>query len=90
MGFKSLGPKGGKISGAIAKREMVKSKLQNTVLGKIWTLSDIDRDGQLDEDEFALAMYLIKIKLDDDDLPDQLPTHLIPPSKRLSNGIDNH
>lgn len=87
--FKSLGPKGGKVSGAIAKREMVKSKLQNTVLGKIWTLSDIDRDGQLDEDEFALAMYLIKIKLDDDDLPDELPTHLIPPSKRLTDGVDN-
>ena len=86
--FKSLGPKGGKISGAVAKREMVKSKLQNTVLGKIWTLSDIDRDGQLDEDEFAVAMYLIKIKLDDDDLPDDLPRHLIPPSKRVSNGMD--
>lgn len=87
--FKSLGPKSGKISGAVAKREMVKSKLQNTVLGKIWTLSDIDRDGQLDEEEFALAMYLIKIKLNDDDLPDELPRHLIPPSKRVSNGMDD-
>ena len=88
--FKSLGPKNGKISGAVAKKEMVKSKLQNTVLGKIWTLSDIDRDGQLDEEEFALAMYLIKVKLDeDDDLPDELPTHLIPPSKRVTNGIDD-
>ena len=91
--FKSLGPKNGKVSGAVAKREMVKSKLPNTVLGKIWTLSDIDRDGQLDEDEFAVAMYLMKIKLDDDDLPDELPPHLIPPSKRLSragasNGMD--
>lgn len=88
--FKSLGPKGGKVNGAAAKREMVKSKLQNTVLGKIWTLADVDRDGQLDEDEFALAMYLIKIKLDDDDLPDVLYPHLIPPSKRpgTSNGMD--
>lgn len=88
--FQSLGPKGGKINGAVAKREMVKSKLQNTVLGKIWTLSDIDRDGQLDKDEFALAMYLIKVKLDDDDdLPDELPIHLIPPSKRVKNGMDD-
>ena len=77
-------------NGAVAKREMVKSKLQNTVLGKIWTLSDIDRDGQLDKDEFALAMYLIKVKLDDDDdLPDELPIHLIPPSKRVKNGMDD-
>lgn len=87
--FKSLNPRAGKITGAVAKREMVKSKLQNTVLGKIWTLSDIDRDGQLDQDEFAVAMYLIKIKLDDDDLPDELPTHLIPPSKRVQNGMDD-
>lgn len=88
--FKSLNPKDGKISGAVAKKEMMKSKLQNTVLGKIWTLSDIDRDGLLDEDEFALAMYLIKIKLEDDDLPDELSQHLIPPSKRIqsSNGMD--
>ena len=88
--FKSLGPKNGKVSGALAKREMVKSKLPNTVLGKIWTLADIDRDGQLDQDEFAVAMYLIKIKLDDDDLPDELSNHLIPPSKRrgASNGMD--
>ena len=88
--FKSLNPRDGKVSGAIAKREMVKSKLPNTVLGRIWKLADIDRDGQLDEDEFALAMYLIRIKLDDDDLPDELSAHLIPPSKRLqsSNGMD--
>lgn len=85
--FKSLNPQGGKISGAVAKKEMTKSKLQNNILGKIWTLADIDRDGKLDEDEFALAMYLIKIKLEDDDLPEELSNHLIPPSKRLQSSI---
>lgn len=43
---------------------MVKSKLPNSVLGKIWKLSDVDRDGQLDADEFALANYLINLKLE--------------------------
>ena len=42
---------------------MVKSKLPKSTLAKIWTLSDIDKDGQLDEEEYALAMYLIDIKL---------------------------
>lgn len=65
-----------------AKAEMVKSKLPNSVLGKIWKLSDIDHDGSLDADEFALAMYLIEIKLNDYELPSVLPDHLIPPSKR--------
>lgn len=53
--FHALGPTDGKISGASAKAEMVKSKLPNSVLGKIWKLSDVDRDGMLDSDEFALV-----------------------------------
>lgn len=61
---------------------MVKSKLPNSVLGKIWKLSDVDHDGFLDSDEFALAMHLINVKLDGHDLPSELPTHLVPPSKR--------
>lgn len=66
----------------VAKAEMVKSKLPNSVLGKIWKLSDIDHDGFLDMDEFALAMHLIKVKLEGHDLPSEIPDHLIPPSKR--------
>lgn len=80
--FNSLNPIDGKITGASAKAEMVKSKLPNSVLGKIWKLSDVDKDGMLDSDEFALAMHLIKIKLDGHDLPVDLPAHLVPPSKR--------
>jgi hypothetical protein len=72
----------GKVSGSSAKNEMVKSKLPNSVLGKIWKLSDNDRDGYLDDEEFALAMHLIKIKLENHELPTVLPSHLIPPSQR--------
>ena len=43
---------------------MIKSKLPNNVLGKIWKLADVDKDGMLDADEFALAMHLINVKLD--------------------------
>ncbi|CAG4988776.1 unnamed protein product [Colias eurytheme] len=80
--FQSLGPIDGKVTGAAAKTEMVKSKLPNSVLGKIWKLSDIDKDGFLDEEEFALAMHLIRVKIDGHDLPADLPPHLVPPSKR--------
>ena len=62
---------------------MVKSKLPNNVLGKIWKLSDVDRDGMLDADEFALAMHLMNIKIDGNDLPAELPEHLVPPSKSM-------
>jgi len=66
---------------------MVKSRLPNPVLAKVWRLADCDQDGLLDADEFALAMHLIHVKLDGFDLPDNLPDHLVPPSKkRLLNG----
>lgn len=81
--FESLGPVNGKVSGAAVKQEMVKSKLQNSVLSKIWKLSDVDKDGFLDGDEFALAMHLIRVKLDGHDIPTDLPDHLVPPSKRV-------
>lgn len=61
---------------------MIKSKLPNSVLSKIWKLSDLDKDDMLDSEEFALAMYLIKIKLEGNNLPNELPAHLVPPSKR--------
>ncbi|KAI5709144.1 hypothetical protein M8J76_011196 [Diaphorina citri] len=80
--FSSLNPVDGKVTGANAKAEMVKSKLPNSVLGKIWKLSDVDKDGFLDADEFALAMHLIQVKIGGYDIPTELPDHLVPPSKR--------
>lgn len=80
--FESLNPIDGKVTGAAAKQEMVKSRLPNSTLGKIWKLSDIDKDGMLDADEFALSMHLINIKLEGHELPTDLPSHLIPPSKK--------
>ena len=82
--FMSLGPSKGKITGSVAKKEMIKSRLPNPVLAKVWRLADVDGDGMLDSDEFALAMHLINVKLDGFDLPDDLPGHLVPPSKESS------
>merc|ERR1719412_2720073 len=86
--FESLNPVNGKVTGSAAKKEMVKSRLPNPVLAKVWRLADVDQDGLLDADEFALSMHLINIKLDGFDLPEDLPDHLIPPSKKrhLVNG----
>ena len=81
--FEALDPIDGRITGASAKKEMMKSRLPKNVLARIWALADVDKDGHLDEDEFALAMYLIDVKVkDDDDLPAELPIHLVPPEKR--------
>lgn len=80
--FPTLNPSSGKITGSSAKSELIKSKLPNSVLAKIWRLSDCDKDGYLDLDEWALANYLVKLKVDGYELPNTLPDHLLPPSKR--------
>ena len=41
--LQSLGPHKGKITGSTAKKEMVKSRLPNPVLAKIWRLADVDQ-----------------------------------------------
>ena len=80
--FQKMNPINGKITGAAAKSEMVRSRLPNSILGKVWKLADVDKDGMLDADEWALANHLIKIKLEGHELPVILPDHLIPPSKK--------
>ena len=61
----------------------MRSKLPNSVLRRVWVLADIDQDGMLDSDEFAVAMFLIDHKLSGNDIPESLPERLIPPSKKI-------
>lgn len=86
--FYTLMPINGKVTGINAKKEMMNSRLPNTVLGKIWKLADCDKDGMLDEEEFALAQHLIKVKLEGFELPTELPIHLVPPSHRKNPTAD--
>ncbi|XP_053908787.1 EH domain-containing protein 2 [Cuculus canorus] len=84
--FYGLAPCGGKLSGRRARSWMVSSNLPSSVLGRIWKLSDVDRDGMLDAEEFALAGHLIGAKLEGRGLPADLPPRLVPPSKRRPKG----
>ncbi|CAK6979039.1 EH domain-containing protein 4 [Scomber scombrus] len=86
--FYTLMPVNGKITGVNAKKEMMNSRLPNTVLGKIWKLADCDKDGMLDDEEFALAQHLIKVKLEGYELPSELPEHLVPPIHRKNPTAD--
>eukprot|EP00930_Biecheleria_cincta_P042739 TRINITY_DN2940_c0_g1_i1.p1 TRINITY_DN2940_c0_g1~~TRINITY_DN2940_c0_g1_i1.p1 ORF type:complete len:527 (+),score=86.20 TRINITY_DN2940_c0_g1_i1:67-1647(+) len=77
--FSALGPNThGKISGQQAKSKLMQSKLPSTVLHKIWTLADVDKDGALSLAEYALAMHFVKMRLDGQDLPATLPENMIP------------
>ncbi|XP_014393684.1 PREDICTED: epidermal growth factor receptor substrate 15-like 1 isoform X3 [Myotis brandtii] len=80
--FESLLPINGLLSGDKVKPVLMNSKLPLDVLGRVWDLSDIDKDGHLDRDEFAVAMHLVYRALEKEPVPSVLPPSLIPPTKR--------
>ena len=76
----------GFITGEQAVGFFSNSGLSEEALAQIWDLADINSEGQLNRDEFAVAMYLIKQQRSKtagrDILPQSLPLNLIPPSMR--------
>ncbi|XP_046778785.1 epidermal growth factor receptor substrate 15 isoform X18 [Gallus gallus] len=80
--FDSLNPVNGLLSGDKVKPVLLNSKLPVDILGRVWELSDIDRDGMLDRDEFAVAMFLVYCALEKEPVPMSLPAALVPLSKR--------
>jgi epidermal growth factor receptor substrate 15 len=76
----------GYITGDEAVPFFSESKLPEEVLAQIWDLADINSEGHLNRDEFAVAMHLIRQQRSKSDgrdtLPATLPLNLIPPSMR--------
>ncbi|XP_043841581.1 intersectin-2 isoform X2 [Dromiciops gliroides] len=71
--FDSLRPAGGHITGDQARGFFLQSGLPAPVLAEIWTLSDLNKDGKMDQQEFSIAMKLIKLTLQGQRLPPSLP-----------------
>jgi epidermal growth factor receptor substrate 15 len=78
--------KRGFISGEDAVPFFSQSNLSEDALAQIWDLADINSEGRLTKDEFAVAMYLIRQQRGKpagaNTLPATLPPALIPPSLR--------
>ncbi|XP_075994783.1 intersectin-2-like [Genypterus blacodes] len=72
----------GYLSGPQVRNALMASNLTQTQLATIWTLADVDKDGQLRADEFILAMHLVDMAKTGRPLPLTLPQDLIPPSFR--------
>lgn len=76
----------GYIDGDQAVEFFGNARLPEETLAQIWDLADIDSDGLLTRDEFAVAMYLIRQQMVSKDgrgnLPSTLPPALVPPSMR--------
>ncbi|XP_018121471.1 intersectin-2 isoform X2 [Xenopus laevis] len=71
--FASLKPINGLISGDQARSFFLQSGLPSSVLAEIWALSDLNKDGKMDQLEFSIAMKFIKLKLQGQSLPLVLP-----------------
>ena len=75
--------KQGFVTGEQAVGFFSNSRLSENDLAQIWDLADITQTGQLSQDEFAVAMHLIRQQLNSrGPLPATLPSNLIPPSMR--------
>lgn len=74
----------GFITGEEAVPFLSQSGLPEDALAQIWDLADINSEGRLNRDMFAVAMYLIRQQRSRRDipLPTTLPPNLIPPSLR--------
>lgn len=66
-----------------AREVLVRTGLEKDQLRQIWNLSDIDRDGLLDMDEYVVAMFLCDaVDQKGRPIPSELPATVVPPSKR--------
>ncbi|KAL5511429.1 hypothetical protein ACEPAH_4645 [Sanghuangporus vaninii] len=74
--------KRGFIEGDVAVPFMLQSKLSEDVLAQVWDLADLNNDGRLTRDGFAVAMHLIQGKLAGKEIPATLPVSLVPPAMR--------
>lgn len=65
----------------------MESKLPFDMLGKIWDLADLDKDGSLNRHEFMIAMHLVYKALEKHTIPNTLPPELMPPGKRKDSAV---
>ncbi|CAH8575904.1 unnamed protein product [Schistosoma turkestanicum] len=78
--------KRGFLTGVEARSILLQYGLSNPILAHIWNLADLDKDGNLNCDEFSIAIFLIEKALSGSQLPNTLPSGLIPSNQPRTFG----
>jgi len=82
----------GFVNGLEIKDIFLQSGLPQNVLAHIWSLADGDEAGKLNQEQFAVAMWLVKRALAGIEPPPTLAPDMVPPSMRkavLFEGFDD-
>ena len=83
--FMDSGPTDGTLDAGPARTALMATGVPKKSLRKIWDLSDIDKDGKLDAEEFTVAMHLCDMVGNGEAVPEELETHMVPVRKRKKN-----
>ncbi|KAF7301554.1 hypothetical protein MIND_00720900 [Mycena indigotica] len=82
--FDALDPlKSGSIPDNVSLPFLMESKLSTEDLAHLWTLADLNDDGNLTREGFAIALYLVDERLRGRILPPTLPPSLKPEVERI-------
>ncbi|GMH66152.1 hypothetical protein TrST_g11448 [Triparma strigata] len=71
-----------KLDAGKARKALMATGVPTKSLRAIWDLSDIDKDGKLDAEEFTIAMHLCEMVQEGGAIPEQLEEAKLPISKR--------
>lgn len=72
----------GFVSGVEIKNVFLQTGLPQNILAHIWNLCDMNQEGKLNPEQFALAMWLIQRKQAGKDPPAALTPDMVPPTMR--------
>ena len=80
--FDALKSEDGKMDANAAAGKMRETGVAQDTLFSIWNLADIDKSGKMDLEEFTIAMHYCSLAGEGEEIPETLPSEIIPPNRR--------